>query len=318
MGKLQGRPTIIFFGTSDFAVPALKRLHESGVEIAAVVTQPDKPAGRKQEPLPSPIKRAALEMNLKVLQPENLQPTTYNLQPSDLSIVASYGKIIPKAVLDIPQYGALNIHPSLLPKYRGPSPIQAAILDGEQETGISIIKMDEEVDHGPIVAQSEKRKVQNKSYKKLHDELAEAGAELLIKILPDYLAGKIKPIPQDHSQATFTKIITKADARIDWTKSAEEIDRLVRAYSEWPVAWTVLEGKRLKIFEAKPVTSPSTPSPISVRERGEVIDISDGKILVKTADDLLEILDIQLEGSRRMSAKDFLNGCPNLVGKILK
>ncbi len=329
---------ILFFATSEFALPALKKIFESGrYDIVAVVTQPDKPAGRKQLPLPSPVKKAAQEMGLKIIQPVKLTPSFLSpflsgggeTSPSPFSpmrrgrlrggrfnlfVVASYGKIIPKEILEIPKYGALNIHPSLLPKYRGPSPIQAVILNGDQETGITIIEMDEEVDHGPIVAQKRITNYESRiTYSELHNTLAKLSAELLIKILPDYVAGEIKPIPQDHSQATFTKIITKADARIDWNFAAAKIEAMVRAYESWPVAWTTLEGKRLKIY-----TSIPSPDEGRVREGlpGEV-EIKDNRISVQTGSGLLELLDLQIEGSRRVKAKDFLNGYPGLNGKIL-
>lgn len=270
---------IVFFGTSEFAVPALKKLPASGWDIVAVVTQPDKPAGRKQLPLPSPVKIAAEKLGLKILQPEKLSAISYNLK-ADLFIVASYGKIIPKAILEIPKWGVLNIHPSFLPKYRGPSPIQAAILNGDEETGVTIIKLDERMDHGDVVAQERIKNYEPRiTYRDLHDKLAELGSDLLIKILPDYIAGKIKPVPQDHSKASFTKIITKDDARIDWSKPAEEIGRVIRAYSAWPVAWTTLDGKRAKIYSA------------------EISSASE-----------LEILELQVEGGKRMTMKEFLRG----------
>lgn len=334
MTKKVPQVKIVFFGTSEFAVPVLKKLHETGYEIVAVITQPDKPAGRKQNLLPSPVKIDAQKRGLKILQPPRLSSLPVSqagpasgeeLKQGDLFVVASYGNIIPAPILELPKYGALNIHPSLLPKYRGPSPIQAAILNGDKETGVTIIKLDEKMDHGPILA-SRKLKVKSEKFKELHDTLAEMGTELLIKILPEYIAGKTKLVPQDHSKATFTKIITKNNARIDWSKSAEEIDRQVRAYSDWPVAWTTLDGKRLKIFEAHPLPFPPhqgeaipTPFlPLEGESRVGVIIIMGGKILVTTGSGHLEILSLQLAGGKRMPAKDFLNGYHDLSGVILK
>lgn len=310
---------IVFFGTSEFAVPALKKLADSNYEIVAVITQPDKPAGRKQRILPSPVKVEAEKLRLRFFQPTSPLSPPQAWGGIDISIVASYGVILPKSMLDAPRLGTLNIHPSLLPKYRGPSPIHAAILNGDKETGVSIIKLDEQLDHGSIVAQA-KYEMRNTRcfYKELHDELAWLGAELLIKTLPDYVAGKIKPVPQGHAKATFTKLITKADARIDWSKSADEIDRLVRAYSAWPVAWTMLDSKRLKIYDAEAATPPSDPLSHAGEGGGEVLDTSSGKIVVQTGSGPLEITELQLEGGQRMPAKDFLNGYPNLEGKILK
>ncbi|MDP3993914.1 MAG: methionyl-tRNA formyltransferase [bacterium] len=306
---------IVFFGTSEFAVPALKKLRASRWEIASVVTQPDKPAGRKQEPLPSPIKKAAQELGLSIFEPEKLEIENWKLKipEADLYIVASYSKIVPSEILRIPRFGALNIHPSLLPKYRGPSPIQTTILDREKETGVTIIKLDEGVDHGDIVASSKlKGQISKLKYKDVHDQLAALGAELLIETLPKYVSGKIKAKSQDHSKATFTKIITKDDGRIDWKKAAEEIAAQIRAFHIWPVAWTVLNGKRLKIFEAL-----SSPSPTSERGPGEVTDTSDGAINVQTGDGILSIKELQLEGGKRLTAREFANGHPGLIGKIL-
>lgn len=316
---------VIFFGTSQFAVPALKKLASSNYQIIAVVTQPDKPAGRKQVLSPSPVKIAAQELGLKVLQPTSLQlspshgeraslPKTWGGIEGevDLFVVASYGKIIPKSILEIPKYGTLNIHPSLLPKYRGPSPIQAAILNGDTETGATIMKLDEEMDHGPILA-SEKLKVESEKFKELHDELAEMGAELLLKILPDYTAGKIKLQPQDHAKATFTKIISKDDGRIDWSRSAEEIDRQIRAYHVWPVACTTLDGKRLKIYEASP-----SPREERAGVRFGTLHVNPKReLFVECGRSLLEILELQLEGAKKITAREFVNGYRDLGKKAL-
>ncbi len=322
---------IIFFGTSKFALPALKMLAaDPDYALAAIVTQPDKPAGRKQEPLPSPVKLAAEKLGLQVVQPVSLSspPQAWGGTKGEVEvfIVASYGNIIPQSVLDIPKYGALNIHPSLLPQYRGPSPIQTAILNGDTETGVTIMKLDEEMDHGPILGNSKFQIPNSKiKYAELHDELAKIGAELLLDILPKYIAGEIKPVPQDHSQATFTKIITKEDGRIDWSKTAVEIDQQIRAYESWPVAWTTLEGKRLKIYEA-------TPSPLSERvgparyrlepqaiaggvRFGTLQIVSNGKLVVSCASGALEILSLQLEGAKKISGREFANGYRSLSGK---
>ena len=302
---------ILFFGTSEFAIPALKKLHESEYEIAGVITRPDKRAGRKQELSPTPVKEAALALGLKVYQPDEMD---LEIPAADVFVVASYGKIIPAEIINLPKHGSLNIHPSLLPKYRGPSPIQTAILSGDRETGVTIIKLDREMDHGPLLAQ---RRIKNYElrikYKQLHDLLAETGADLLMEILTKYLNGEIKLLPQDDTRATFTKIITKNDARIDWRKSAEEIDRLVRAYGGWPVAWTRLGAKRLKIYEADVHTSVRT----SVRTPGEIAAAL-GRLFVNCGENQLEILALQLEGKQKMSAAEFLKGQRAIAGKRLR
>lgn len=313
---------ILFFGTSMFAVPALNKLKEAGYEIVGVVTQPDKPVGRKQELVPSPVKVAAQKLGIQIFQPTSplSPPQAWGgikggvelMKDVDLFVVASYGKIIPKAILDIPKYGVLNIHPSLLPKYRGASPIHAAILNGDTETGVTIIKMDEELDHGPIVASTKLQITNHKpQFEELHDQLAEIGADLLIRILPDYISGKIKPTAQDHDKATYTKIITKDDARVDWNKSAEEIERMVRAYHKWPVAWTTLDGKRLKVYEAESIEAEHQGY-----KPGQVI-ITSPTLRIMCGKGVLVINEVQLEGRDKMPAEKFVRGY-NLAGKILK
>src|SRR3989338_11561265 len=221
---------IIIFGTPEFSVPAFKFLIENDYRIIAAVTAPDKPVGRKQMLVSPPIKILAQQNNTPVFQPSSLKKDTEFLQKfkelkPDLCVIVAYGKIIPKDYLNLPKYGFVNIHPSLLPKYRGPSPIQSAILNGETETGVSIMLVDAEMDHGPIIA---KREFSISNFKfSNHDELAKElftlGGKLLIEILPKYISGEIKPEPQDHSQATFTKMFTREDGRINWSVSPKKI-----------------------------------------------------------------------------------------------
>lgn len=305
---------IVFFGTSDFAVPALYKLVEHGYDIVAAVTQPDKPAGRKKILTPSPVKLAAEKLKLKIYQPEKVEIGRWKsvIPYADVYVVASYGKIIPSEIFNYPKFGTLNIHPSLLPKYRGPSPIQNTILNGDLVSGVTIIKIDEQVDHGPIIA-SKKLKTRGENYKQLHDILADLGAELLIEILSDYIAGKIQTSPQYDSKATFTKLFTKADSRVDWSKSAEEIERQVRAFSHWPVAWSILENKRIKIFEAKVISKENFQN----HQTGSLLITENKQLLVKAKNAYVEILELQLEGSKKILAKDFLHGNPGLNGTIL-
>lgn len=308
---------ILFFGTSRFGLPALEKLSQAGYEIVGVVTQPDRPAGRKQQPLPSPVKQWAHARGFKVFQPERLKIGNWKLEIpfADIYIVASYGLIIPQEILDTPRLGALNLHPSLLPKYRGSSPIQAAILNGNTETGVTIIKMDKEVDHGPILGNS-KFQIPNAkmTYTALHNQLADQAARLLIDILPKYVSGEIKPQAQDDGRATYTKIIQKKDAQIDWAQEADPIDRLVRAYEEWPVAWTTLDGERLKIFKTRVSGSSSADG-----RPGQILD-SPGRILVACGKSqkpgTLEIVELQIAGGKKMGAENFLRGAPGLAGKI--
>ena len=244
---------IIFIGTSSFAITTLEELIENGYEILAVITAPDKPVGRKQELTPSPIKEIALKYNLLTFQPEKIsevEKEISQLKP-DLIITSSYGQIIPKNILDIPKKESLNLHPSLLPKYRGPSPIQTAILNGEKVTGITIIKMDEKMDHGPIIAQRETNICLDDTYESLEDRLSEEITKLLIEILPRYFKNKIQPEIQDESRATYTKILTRDDGKIDLKENAEEIERKVRAFSPWPGTWTEINNQRVKILKVK-------------------------------------------------------------------
>ena len=235
-----------------------------------------------------------------------------NLEPN-LIILSAYGQIIPKEILKIPKYGCLNIHPSLLPKYRGPSPIQTAILNGDEKTGVTIFIMDEKIDHGPIVAQKE-LEIKNYNFKTLSKKLANLGADLLIEILPKYLAGEMKPIPQDDSKATYTKIIKKEDGKINWQKSAEEIERMTRAFTLWPGTYTYINLKKpkmLKIIKVKvfKIDHQKTPGTIFLTEKKE--------LAVACAQNALILKEVQLEGKRKMSGRDFLNGHPEIINSIL-
>jgi len=315
----------ILMGTPEFAENIFRKFYSalnSQFEVISVITAPDKPVGRKQVLSSSPVKKWALEGNFEVLEPDKIRKPEWvakirELAP-DLIILCAYGQIIPKEILDIPKYKALNIHPSLLPKYRGASPIQSVILNGDKETGVSLMIMDAEMDHGPIIAKlkikSQKSKI---TYTELSKELSDLGAELLIKTLPDYADGKIKPQEQDHSQATFCKLIKKEDGKIDWNKSAEEIERQIRAYQEWPESYTGFNGKILKIIDADPVKSPAAINGASSKKIGEVFLVNNKNLAVQTGQDILIIELLQLEGKKPTTAKDFLNGYPEIVGTIL-
>ncbi len=313
-------PKIIFWGTSDFAIPTLETLINNGYEIVTVITNPDEPVGRKKIITPPPVKIAAERYKIPIYQPENLKsyhlpPTTY---PPDLFIVASYGKIIPKSILEMSRLGTLNIHPSLLPRWRGPSPVQYTVLSGDKKTGVTIMKIDELMDHGPIIATSEKIQVtRNTKYKELLDQLSQIGAELLIDTLPKYLNGEIKPIPQDHSKATYSKILSKEDGHVDWSKSAEEIDRMVRALNPWPGVWSITDfkriNKRLSIEEAENISEEH-----SSRQIGFTWQTKPDELCIQTSHGSLKILRLTLEGKKSTSAVDFLRGNKDILGKILK
>jgi len=264
---------IIFLGTPKFAATILENLIANGYKPIAVITEPDRTSGRGKKIVISPVKQMALDNEIPVFQPEKI--STINSQlltlDADLGIVAAYGQIIPKEILDIPKLGFINVHPSLLPKYRGPSPIHATILNQDTETGVSIIKLDEKMDHGPILAKQEfsifnfsrhggtpprRWQFSNNSekieanYKNLSGYLSKIGAELLIKILPDYLKGGIQTIPQDDSRATYTRLIKKEDALISWDDKPENIVAKIKAFCEWPKAYTIIENIRFIINDA--------------------------------------------------------------------
>ncbi len=328
---------LIFFGTPEFAVPVLKALIDTGYVVAAVITKPDEPVGRKQILTPPPIKSWIMKhetWNIPILQPKKLDKE-FTFQVSsfkpDLIVVAAYGKIIPKEILDIPSHGTLNVHPSLLPKYRGASPIQYAILNGDKETGITIMEIDEEMDHGPILVNSKLPIADSDTYETLSKKLAELGAKLLVKTIPDYFLGKIETIEQDHSKATYTKIIKKEDGKIDFKKSAEEIERMTRAYYPWPTTWAVWrqqEAKNkkrvLKILEIELFEENFTKSAIVDFVKwpvGKVFLIGENnekKLSVKCGEKSLIIKKLQLEGGKTLLAKDFLNGHRDFTGSVLK
>lgn len=311
---------IVFFGTSHFAVPILNKLADSRFKPILVVTQPDAIVGRKKILMAPPVKAAAEAASIEVIQPETLKTEgaknlLRNYNP-DLFILAAYGKIIPKAVLEIPILGNLNIHPSLLPFFRGSSPIHAAILSGVSETAATIIQMDEEIDHGPIVAQEKINLSGIETYDALQKILSEYSANLLLKILPDYCAGSIKPAAQDHFKASFTKLIKSEDALIDWSRSADEIDRQIRAYHLWPKAHTAWKESpdaralRINILKSGKAESPQTNKPGTVISFGSAFAVAAGINLI-----VPEI--IQLEGRKEIDAASFLRGHKNFIGTIL-
>lgn len=313
-------------GTPDFSVPVLNSLIK-GSNVIAVVTQPDKRVGRKQEITQSPVKKVALEHKIEVLQPEKIKGNAEfikrvkDLNP-DLIVVVAYGFILPQEILDISKYGVINIHASLLPKYRGASPIQSAILNGDKETGVTIMLIDDKMDTGPLLAQRTITINNNDNFERLHDKLAQLGATLLLEALPKYISGEIKPVAQKDSEATYCKILTKEDGKIDWHKSAEEIERQVRAFTPWPGAWTVWNNKSFKVIKAvvyastKPVLSEAEGLSMTTGKVGEVFKINEG-LSIACGKDALEILELQLEGKKPMSAKEFLNGYSGIIGAQL-
>lgn len=301
----------IFFGTSEFSVAILEKLISDFFYPALVVSQPARPAGRKQIMTEPPIKHVCDTHLLKLLQPErvkDIEQTIAELKP-DLIITASYGQIIPDSILSLAKHGALNVHTSLLPLHRGASPIQAAILAGDHETGVTIMKMDAQMDHGDIIIQRRTPIEPTDSAVSLHARLASIGADTLAKIIPDYVSGKLKATPQDHDSATFTKLIKKDDARLSFDRPVSDVERAVRAYYDWPCAWTVLpNGKRAKILQAAMDTGEDAAEP------GTLV-IKEDQASIACKDGFLRLIHIQVEGKNTTPAAEFARGYHNLNGQ---
>jgi len=307
---------IVFFGTPSFALPTLQSLLEGRDEVVGVVTQPDREKGRGRKIVVSPVKELALQKGLFLLQPEKVKEEAFQKAARDLCpdlfVVVAYGQILPKSVLNIPKYGAVNVHASLLPKYRGAAPIAWAILRGEKVTGVTTMAMDEGMDTGDILLQTEVPIDNEVTCENLHDRLASLGAQLLSKTLERMRAGEIQPIPQDRSKATDAPPLKKEDGHIHWEKEAKEIDRQIRAFTPWPGAFTKWAGRLLKIFRGK------------IRERapsakpGEVVWVGSDFIEVETGKDSYLIEEVQLEGRKKMTIREFLSGHSIFAGTVFQ
>jgi methionyl-tRNA formyltransferase len=303
---------IIFMGTAELSCASLEKLaRDKRFSVVAVATQPDKPKGRELKPQPSPVKILAQKLNLPVLQPAKARDEKFiselrELEP-DLIVVVAYGQILPQTILDLPKFGCVNVHTSLLPKYRGASPIQSAILNGETETGVTIMKMDAGLDTGEILSQTHTPILPEDNSQTLHDRLAQLGADLLAQTIPDFIAGKIQPMPQKNSEATHTAKIKKEDGKIDWNLSAQEILNRLRAFTPWPGAFTFLNGKMLKIWKAEVVEKSGAA--------GEILSADKNEIIVACGKNALRILELQREGGRRLRAQEFLAGNPLRAGE---
>ncbi len=307
---------VVFFGTPAFAIPALENLLQGCEEVVAVVTQPDREKGRGRKVVPSPVRELTLQQGLPVFQPGKVKEEAFkekikDLQP-DLFVVVAYGQILPKSLLEIPKHGAVNVHASLLPKYRGAAPIPWAILNGEKGTGITTMMMDEGMDTGDILLQTEIPIRDDETSETLHDRLALVGAQLLLETVKGMKAGSVHPIPQDHSKATYASPLKKEDGKIDWSKEAKEIDRQVRALNPWPGAFTEWNGQLLKIYKGE------VREEMSKREGGTVFWVGADFIEIGTGKDSFLIKEIQLEGKRRMSVREFLAGHPVTVGTVFR
>jgi methionyl-tRNA formyltransferase len=308
---------IVFMGTPEFAVPTLNRLISSKHEVVAVYTQPDKSAGRGRIQTLPPVKSVAFDHGLKVCQPETLRDKSEaeqltRLKPDAIVLVA-YGKILPQSILDIPKFGCLNIHPSLLPQYRGASPVASAILAGDDQTGVTIMLMDAGMDTGPILSQKRVSVDPRDTTESLEAKLAEVGAELLMETLPAWFDCRLTPEPQSAEAPTYTKPISKSDGEIDWNLSAVELSRRVRAFYPWPGCYTRWQGKVLKILEASALPAGDKVEP------GMVVSLSDPDTPVGagTSEGMLGLCRLQMEGKKAVSAAEFLRGQRGFIGQYL-
>lgn len=312
---------IVFMGTSDLAGIILESLIESPHELLAVVTQPDSEDKRKKTKITSPVKETALQNKIKVLQPEKLDDAfaseVKDLNP-DIIIVAAYGKILPKEILEIPKFKSLNVHASLLPKLRGPSPIQNSLLQGDKQTGITIMVMDKGIDTGNILSQKEIEIKDNDDYITLTSKLAIAGAKLLLDTLEKWVDQKIEPMIQDNDGATLCQLIERSDGRIFWDKSAEEIYNAFRAFRVWPgifTFWNIREA--LKKISLTSISIDKNTDPIE-QPLGKVFQREDKKICVQTSAGVIIIDKLQMEGKKETDIASFINGYPEFIGSVLK
>lgn len=304
---------IVFYGTGEFAATVLKNIAASGsYQILCVITQPDRPAGRNFENQKSAVKILAENLNIPVLQPDSLKNfENPAIRQADLGVVAEYGMIIPEPLLYMPTHKTLNLHGSILPKYRGASPIQTAILMGDKQTGVTLMLMDKKMDHGPTLASASIPVGDDETYKELSARLAEIAAELFLNKAPRYIAGGIAPAAQNDNQATFCKILTRDDGRIDFKKNAAEIYNQFRALTPWPGTWALLSGKRCKL------TGMAKAPEMDIKP-GEIITDNE-RIFAGCGDNTaIEILSLQLEGKKNLAAAAFINGMRSLSGKIFE
>ncbi|NCC16439.1 MAG: methionyl-tRNA formyltransferase [Clostridia bacterium] len=307
---------VIFMGTPDFAVYSLKALLTQH-EVIAVVSQPDKPKGRGKKLVPTPVKAFALEQGIQVYQPEKARDPEFaallkELAP-DVIAVTAFGQILPESILNIPKYGCINVHGSLLPQYRGAAPMQWSIINGEKVTGITTMFMAKGMDTGDMLLKTEVEITPEDNFASIHDKLAQAGAELLLETLTALQAGTVERIPQEHEAATYSPMITKETGHIDWTKSAEEIINLMRGLDPAPAAYTIYEGEPLKLFKGSKAEGHYPQG-----KMGEIVDITKKGFVVKCGDGALTITELQATGKKRMEAGAYLRGHAMNQGVLLQ
>lgn len=323
---------IVFMGTPDFAVPALKALAESAKhEVSLVVTQPDRPRGRSGKPAPSDVKLCAEQYGIPVFQPEKVREEAaverLRGENADIFVVAAFGQLLPKTILEMPRFGCINIHGSLLPAYRGAAPVQWAVLDGQKEAGDTIMQMNEGLDTGDILMQESIPLSADETAGSLYDKLSSMGGPLLLKALDAIETGTVTPVPQGDSGTHYAKMLRKEMGNIDWTKSAEEIGRLVRGLNPWPSAYTQWNGKMLKIWMAETVTQEELSAlgcdekngmDLKEAQPGTVMIVTKDTLMVQTGDGLLALTELQMEGKKRMPVQAFLMGCRMQTGEKLE
>ncbi len=308
----------VFMGTPAFAVPTLERLVEAPIaDVVGVVTQPDRPAGRGRQPEPTAVKRGSLARGIPLVQPASLQDTDVAAQLAawnpDVIVVVAFGQLLPPAVLDLPPHGCLNVHASLLPRWRGAAPVAAAILAGDEVTGVTVMRMDAGLDTGPILVQREEPIHPDDTRTSLRERLSQRGAALLVEVLPAYCAGRVQPRPQSEEQATYAPQLCKKDGRLDWSRPAVELDRRVRAFNPWPGAFTTLRERRFKVLRAVPLPNWRGEAP-----PGTVCALADSDaVAVATGEGALRLEEVQLAGKRRMDIAAFLCGQRDCVGVCL-
>lgn len=298
---------VIFMGTPDFATGTLEEIVLAGHEVVGVVTQPDKPKGRGKNLMPTPVKEVAMKYNLPVYQPKKVRGPEFvevlrGLKP-DVMVVAAFGQIISKEILEMPKYGCINVHASLLPAYRGAAPIQWAVINGDKESGVTIMQMDEGIDTGDMIEKVVVPIAEDETGGSLFDKLSQAGAKLCVKVLQDLEDGKaVREKQPEESTTPYARMIDKKMGAIDWEKPAKEIEQLIRGLNPWPSAYTRLQGKTLKIWKAEVLLEHSQEAP------GQITEVTKDSIVVQTGQGRLKILELQLEGKKRMDAASFLRG----------
>ncbi len=313
LSDLPSRPKIVFLGTPDFAVPTLEALIREGYDIVSVVTQPDRPRGRGRHLASSPVKVIAEKNGLSILQPQRLDDTFLNqlssLKP-DILVVIAFGQIIPKSVLSLPKWGGINIHGSLLPKYRGSAPIQWAVINNEKKTGLTTMRMDEGLDTGPIFLKQEVDISKGETAGRLYDRLASLAPDLLLKTLQGLSSGTVKPEEQDDSLATYAPKLKKDQGMIDWSRKAEELCGLIRGLDPWPGAFTYYNGEMMKLFECDVVPAENTITTVP----GMIKGFNQAGMEIETIDGSLIIKEIQVPGKKRMPLSEFIKGRHLTIG----